>query len=269
MTIPSEIQKTINKSDSGFLIDVAKILETDGWIVEISPYYLDSMTGKSREIDLLATKTIDVLYGKRLGSVTYNLIIECKDVRNAEGTNKNNAVFWFKSAEAMLKEIDGYIQHNFSENRWNYTQMKNLHYSSSSEFAFLFESSDGGNGDGREGGTVFKAITQALHSLIFFRSEQFGRPSASGHNITHDLPVVVYRDESNSVYAVRDVDVRPVADNFFFAVKYSYPHPKKEVPISEFFLVEMVRYDRLQDFLHQVENDMKELKGYISWKADG
>ncbi len=268
MAIPEEITKTINKSDSGFLIEVAKFLESQDWGITISPYYLDSVSGKSREIDLLATKTIDVLFGKRLGSVTYNLIIECKDIRNPEGSLKNNAVFWFKESSSCKKQADDYIQRNFSVDPKHRNYMRNLHYLKPEKIAYLFESSDSSNGDNRETGTVFKAVSQALHSLIYFKSEGFGKSSGSGNNISHYLPVIIYRDPSGAVFGVCDEKTEPISDNFLFIVNYSYSHPKKEAPISEFFIVDMVRHELLQNFLEQVSVDMQNLVGYIDYTSD-
>jgi len=266
MTIPEEITKTINKSDSGFLIETANFLEAQGWTVTISPYYLDSFTGKSREIDLLATKTADVLYGKRIGSATYNLIIECKDIRNNDSIN-NNAVFWFKDSAKYEKELSDFVQRHFSDDPKNWYQLKNLHYFGNPDVAFLFESADSGSKD-RENSSVFKALTQALHSLIYFRADGYGKVHTTGHNVRHYLPVVIYRDASNAVYKVNGEQVEQVKDNFLLAMNYSYNHPKKETAVSEFFLVDVVRYDLLQGFLDKISNDLKNLKSYIQDKDD-
>ncbi len=266
MAIPEEITRTINKSDSGFLIETSSFLESQGWVVTISPYYLDSFTGKSREIDLLATKTVDVLYGRRIGSATYNLIIECKDIRNGDPMN-NNAVFWFKDSAKYEKELSDFVQRHFSDDPKNWDQLKNLHYFENPDTAFLFESADNGGKD-RENGSVFKALTQALHSLIYFRAEGYGSVNTTGYNVRHYLPVVVYRDISNAVYKVNDDRIEQIKENFLLAMNYSYSHPKKGTAISEFFLVDVVRHELLQAFLDKISSDLKNLQSYIQDKDD-
>ena len=60
---------------------VAQFLEGKGWNVDISSYYLDDITNKPREIDIVARKRISMserIFTPHEGDFDVFLFIECK-----------------------------------------------------------------------------------------------------------------------------------------------------------------------------------------------
>ena len=63
------VLKIIEKSGNGFNIEVANYLKSLNWEVCVGQYYSDPVTGKSREVDILAKKNFSVGdSGKKLNS---------------------------------------------------------------------------------------------------------------------------------------------------------------------------------------------------------
>ena len=77
-----EVKDIIEKSGNNFHCKVIKYLSKNGWVAKISPYYNDLISGKPREIDLIAEKffVINDNYGRRLGRISVRLFIECKSL---------------------------------------------------------------------------------------------------------------------------------------------------------------------------------------------
>lgn len=89
MAVHSEIAKLITTSGNNFHAKVARWFAENGWHIVVSPYYLDQMQNKAREIDLVAERLWPVtdMFDRRTGDVAVRLFIECKYV-------SSHSVFW-------------------------------------------------------------------------------------------------------------------------------------------------------------------------------
>lgn len=90
-----DLQKAIRASGNNLHLKVINLLEKN-WQVEVSPYYVDDITDKPREIDIIASRTIFLTgfpWKKTSGDFKVFLYIECKHF-------KNDIAFWvFKNKE--------------------------------------------------------------------------------------------------------------------------------------------------------------------------
>src|SRR5271170_5519484 len=51
-----KVESIINKSGHNLNFEIAKLLREKGWKVEVSQYYVDDLTDKPREIDIVASQ---------------------------------------------------------------------------------------------------------------------------------------------------------------------------------------------------------------------
>ena len=85
-----EARRIVQDSGNNFHARVLRFLQKEGWTVLISPYYSDSVSGKPREIDLVAEKRFPVIrdaFGRVNGDISVQLYMECKYI-------KQMTVFW-------------------------------------------------------------------------------------------------------------------------------------------------------------------------------
>jgi hypothetical protein len=82
MTVPEEVTQLVSGSGNNFHAKVARWMQSNSWHVSVSPYYLDQIQNKPREIDLVAEKMWPVMdmFGRPIGDVAVRLFIECKFV---------------------------------------------------------------------------------------------------------------------------------------------------------------------------------------------
>lgn len=104
MAVSEEVLQLVSGSGNNFHAKVARWMQSDGWHVSVSPYYLDQIQNKPPEIDLVAEKLWPVpdMFNRPIGDVAVRLFIECKFV-----PLNSYSVFWFtdKDMEAAEKLI--------------------------------------------------------------------------------------------------------------------------------------------------------------------
>jgi hypothetical protein len=250
MSIPAQVQQLIDSSGNNFHAKVAQWFVSNGWQLQISPYYMDQTQQKAREIDLVAEKSwpFQNMFGKPEGHVLVRLYIECKFV-------PSYAVFWF--AEKSMREAKELVYSTgvFPANN-SYTE--NHHYiARSARAAKLFTSSQT---KGQEADIFYKALNQILSAFVAFRS---GLPPPTslasrlrGKLVSLQLPVVVCSSFKN-VYAVdflgqSSTDL--VKENFQLEVQYA--HGETSQSKNEYFLIDVVSHDLLAEFVESVEQDV-------------
>ena len=92
----------VKKSGNNFHYEVYKYFKGMGWEVLVSPYYLDGVTDKPREIDLVVQKSRESRrLDNQLSMTTIRLFIECKYINDP-------TVFWFdrKDNDKTLRSLD-------------------------------------------------------------------------------------------------------------------------------------------------------------------
>lgn len=250
MSIPSQVRELIESSGNTFHAKVARWFGSDGWKTRISPYYMDQSQQKARELDLIVEKVwpIKQTFGEWAGEVAVRLFVECKFL-------PGYSVFWFadkdrSSVEKMLCSSGKFRQNN------TYTA-KHHYLSGGNRVAKLFASS---NARGQETEPFYKALNQSLNGLVSMRTQPPGVFSSNrgpgGVHIVLDFPVVVCSSFSQ-LYAADfagATDTALVRDNFQLEVQYAYVEPSGQSR-DELFLLDLVEYDLLPQFVKAVEED--------------
>jgi len=249
--------RIIEGSGNNFHCKVAKFFADADWRVQISPYYVDPSTDKTREIDLIAERlypTTDT-WGRIDGYIRLRLHVECKYI--AQGT-----VFWFgdqdvAAARSWVARRTPFKEDNVYINEHHY--LKGVKH-----VAKLFATErSGGN---VENEPIFKALNQTLNALLNSR----GFISERKHvkcKATVEYPVIVCSafDQFARTPINGDGSVSRIDDNFLLEVNYAYLTRETARPFSEYFLIDVVEYHRLPEFLSLLEN---EVSGFVEMLKD-
>jgi hypothetical protein len=245
-----EIAKSIVKnSGNNFHYNVVEALRKDKWVVEVSPFYNDHFSQKPREIDLIAEKWFKP-EGTNNAFVIVRFFIECKFILDP-------TVFWLdnrnkKRAEEVIRKSGNF--HDPS----NILVKEGHHYLSQTKIAKLFESNSKKTQDGE---LVYKAITQSLNSLIYYRKKK-----------PHDY------DEYASKYAVSVLDYPLIISNSFtnffgkdtttnseiiqliepFQLEVRYAYFDQMLPREETFYIDILSLEMIDIFIKNiVDNDVE------------
>jgi len=251
----------INRSGNNFHYQVVNFLRERGWSVLVSPYYTDNLTDKPREIDIIAEKVFDInawATNNWLGTLNVKLFIECKYI-------KNHNVFWFDSIDKQ-KAIKRIMSDTPLKDPRENTSIEKHHYISTEKVAKLFASEN----NNQESGEIFhKAINQNLNALIYYKNKgNLSIIPRSGQTVnvlqTISYPLVV----CNSFEKLSGVDVlsvnesEEIKDNFQMEVNYAYVNG--QTTFSEYFLLDIIDFRKLDDFLKMLEEkDIKTIKDVI------
>lgn len=254
-----KIQKIIDKSGNDLQFQVAEYLGGHKWEVSISPYYNDPATGKSREIDIVATRKwfIKDSFGRELGELLIRFFIECKHI-------KDPAVLWFRQknmTSAMELAKDNNILSDKPDDYLGRDQTPaQHHYVDNIQVAKV--AAKGGKRD-----DIFEAMNQCLNGLIFF---------GSSGNINSpyyiDYPIII-TDSFRNLHR-RDVNTghTPITDPFQLEVDYSYKQFRsdgKTIDIIKYFLIDIVSFDKLDSFLQDLEGrDIELLRKNLHWDLE-
>lgn len=250
MSLPEKIQHLVETSGNSFHAKVARWLQTDGWHIRVSPYYMDQSQNKAREIDLVAEKRwpIKDTFGRCSGDVVIRLFVECKFV-------PSHAVFWFtekdmSAAENLVCGLGGFRRDN------SYT--KEHHYiSSGARVAKLFASEAG---RGQDSEPFYKALNQVLNSQVSMSGQPPASPNlrshAGGKRLVVNYPVVV----CNSFEKLFSTDFyeegvpAPICQNFQLEVQYAYMD-RAGNHRDDYFLIDFVEYSRLSELAKLIARD--------------
>ncbi len=250
-----KIKEIIKNSGNDFHLNIADFLSSRGWTVVISPYYNDPATNKPREIDIIATREINVrenFYNKRDSSFILRLFIECKHLPNSN-------VLWFmpKNTESakelvidnnVLRRADDGLLTNFSVR-----PPKTHHYLDEEKVMKL--SAKTGNTD-----LLYEAMNSCLNALIFYKEHQHLNTA----NVI-DLPVIVVNSFENlhKRNSENQDGYEDVTRNFQMEVDYSFSD-KEGKPKTKYFLLDVVSGDKLEDFLRLLDEcDVEILKNNL------
>jgi hypothetical protein len=241
----------ITRSGNTFHYQVVNFLRERGWSVLVSPYYTDNLTDKPREIDIIAEKAFNISNywqnSRLLGTLNVKLFIECKYIRS-------HNVFWFDSIDKqnMIKRI---ISDTPLKDPRKNISIEKHHYMHAKNVAKLFASEN----INQENGEVFyKAINQNLNALIYYKNK--GKLSIipeSNQNVKIlqilNYPLII----CNSFEKLFGVDVSvgnepaEIGDNFQMEVNYAYVN--RQTNFSEYFLLDVVNFEKLDNFLNMLE----------------
>jgi hypothetical protein len=265
-------RELIKKSGHNLHLEVAKILESKGWQVELSPYYYDEVIERPREIDIVASKekSHGVVGSGETKRYKIFLFIECKYL------NKEvvfwEVVFWIakpnfeKIRRAILKIPKGV---NFSEDLKiaPLEKLKGIfsfhRYFKAPFIAKLYATNEKDRKDPRED-PIFSSFTNAIHSLISFRDES----DISEAGIYY--PVVVYEPgervrillpgETENYKKLTEIgqDILLLEVNYLYkCFTGNYPDfSRRSYTIQrQLFFVDFVEKNNLNRFLDELEDE--------------
>jgi len=254
-----EFQELIEKSGHNLHLEVAELLRSTGWEVEISPYYYDEIANKPREIDIIAKKLIKVRDNPDIPSepdidrYKINLFIECKYL-------DGEIVFW--SDETSSDKIKEAINNSILELNINSDDFReNHHYLKHSwrKITKLFETKQKEKGSNQD--IIFSAFTQAIKALICFRDQK--------REIGIYYPMVVYETKGKNALFSKEKPVGyDLIDNFLLEINYTHKKLTEPILKTETFLVDFINKDDLDLFLrNDLQEEIREINEILRFKS--
>ncbi len=258
MNIPKEVESIINQSGNNFHCRVLNEFRSKGWETLVSPYYMDAVNNKPREIDLLVEKAykfsdhmLDIY-----GTLNVKLFIECKYI-------KQGVVFWFdkKDIEATkhwLLQHTSFRENNVFINEHSYLMKNEM-------VAKLYKSNNKPN---LEYDPIYKALNQCLHSIVYMRTKRSIIRSTNKRfdNLLEllSLPVIVFNDFDDFYRIDMNDQATPqkISDNFQLEVNYAYIDTSGNSR-NKYFLIDVIDFNRLDSYLETIDSDIEALKKVI------
>lgn len=246
-----DLIESIEKSGHNLHMQVTDILERNGWSVDISPYYVDDIRDKPREIDIIATKTFSPLtpevHPPRDDSFKIKLFIECK--------------YFTKEIAARVKPLEnpmGFLQTPGFNKDEIIGYLKTIHrYPEEKIIAKLFDA----HKDVQTG--VFDSLTTPIKSMIFHIDHRTERRRFLAY------PITVF-DGFNGIHILDkiDFDIKNIKNvQYLLAqVNYSYKNPIENKINTVNGLVEFVHKDVFENLLGKIRRDGEKIKDRIEKK---
>jgi hypothetical protein len=251
MSIPDEIQAIVDESGNTFHCKVTNFLKEKGWHTLVSPYYMDGATNKPREIDLIAEKqwSRERDFGRKSGAVIIKLFIECKYIPQP-------TVFWFSDKD-VERATEWVISNTPLKSKDNIYTQKHHYLAFSRRVAKLFASK---NVRGAENEVIYRALNQSLNAMVYLRGKETIIPDIQSGRIPQlasvEVPVILCNNFANFYRVEMDDQTtpQPIEENFQLEVNYAYRDSQGN-HISEYFLLDIVNFDKFDDYLKVLESD--------------
>ena len=253
-----EAQGILERSGNAFHFRVANYLKQKGWENRISPYYLDNISNKPREIDLIVEKSWhnhDDFNINVCGTINIKLFIECKYLAN------KTTVFWFapKDNQAAIK-----LALRTGHLRPQHEALCDYHYTSGHKsVAILFETTGGGSNN-QERDPFYKALNQSLHAMTALRYEgSIIRPKTRQEKLARIVinpqqPVIICNSFKNlfKVELTSPSNLESITDSYF-QLEVNYFHIKADGRrVSEYFLIDVVDFSKVDDYLAVLDKNI-------------
>ena len=247
-----DIKKIIEMSGNSFHCEVVKYLKSKGWHSLISPYYLDSMSNKPREIDLVSEKAYPRIkefpFGGQSGTINIKLFIECKYI-------PKEIVFWFDKKD--IESTKKWVVSNTPLKENNMFTNQHHYIKSNAKVAKMFGSSTKPK---YENEVIYKALNQCLHAIVYNKLKGSIVPINDGYhqNILGKMMIpVIVCNSFDHFYKVEIEDqnnIEKIDDNFQLEVNYAYLD-KNGNHKNTFFLIDVVDYSKFDKFLSSIDGD--------------
>ncbi|OGY42364.1 MAG: hypothetical protein A2Y82_04355 [Candidatus Buchananbacteria bacterium RBG_13_36_9] len=249
-----DIKEIFKNSGNNFHYKVVSFLREKGWNTTVSPYYNDNFTDKPREIDIIAEKNFPVqdVLNRYILSINIRFFIECKYINE-------DAIFWFDNCD-NIKARQKVISETSIDNPENWS--KRHRYLDAQKVAKLFESSNDRN---IENQTLYKALTQSLNSLVYYKELHSIIPPYQLNWKTLNYPIILC--SSFDKFYNYDIDIKNelenIKENFLLEINYAYIDKSRENQ-QEYFLIDIVAFDNFENFINEVESkDLAFVKEYL------
>lgn len=248
-----EAKKIAERSGNNFHCKVLRHLMTRGWTTLISPYYVDGVTNRPREIDIIAEKSFEFSGNRFAGQKEFianiRLFIECKYVKT------KSTIFWFDKRDIQKAERLVYRRMYGKEGNM-YTRYH--HYLESNVHVAKLFNTDSSN-DGGDGDPVFKALNQCINGMI---NARHGHLINKTPQFTFVFPVIVW-NSFETFYRKNvedDSDPEHQDGNFLLEVNYAYYDQRRERSNNEYFLIDMVDFNQFDDYLKMLASNLENYK---------
>jgi hypothetical protein len=256
-----EVQELFTKSGNSFHSRVVKLLRDEKWTVLVSPYYSDNFTDKPREIDIISERPFDVEKFGWMGTANASLFIECKYINT-------KTIFWF-DVKDKIRAIERIMKDTGLEHPNQNTNIKAHHYFSDLPVAKLFTSAKGSE----DNDIIGKAINQNLNALVYYRNHASIIPPERGKavNVLKKVPYpMIVVNSFQNFYRVNmadpDGEIEQITEPFHLEVNYAYIDKEKNSR-NEFFLIDVVSYDKLSEHLSMIEKtDVAIISQHCAWE---
>jgi hypothetical protein len=250
MSESDEVKSIIDGSGNSFHCRVTNYLQEKGWTTLVSPYYMDSSSNKPREIDLIAEKAWKYhnQWTSTYGTVNIKLFIECKYIPQ---TN----VFWFSEKDTLSTK--NWVNKNTPLRDNNMFTQQHHYLSSDHKVAKLFASKNKPN---VENEVIYKALNQSLNAMVYLRHKASIIPDIPNRKndilATVELPVILCNsfEKFHRVEMEDSSSPEVIKDNFLLEVNYAYVDQNKNNR-NDYFLIDVVSFEKFDDFLNQIESD--------------
>lgn len=254
MNTEEKIQKIINENGNELHVRIASFLRKNGWEVIISSYFSDFLTGKAREIDIVAVKKYRIGRNPRYTGedcFSIRLFIECKYVPDV-------ILLWFDEKDTLLAKslamdnsvMCGQDDSNLEDS--SSSPRKIHHYLASRDVLKLW-------GKNTNTDVLYDGMNGVLNALIFSTEHQM-----SEHSSVVDFPIILVDSFKNLVR--RDYDVqsgyREINEAFQMEINYSFPNRDGKYR-SKYFLIDVVSEGGLSAFLQSMEDNEHCLFKYV------
>jgi hypothetical protein len=253
MVTPSDLddaKRIVEESGNAFHAKVLRLLRSTGWAVRISPYYSDGVSGKPREVDLIAEKTFATVTdysGRPKGAIKVRLFIECKYIRHP-------TVFWMHDQDEQAT-FDLLQRTTPLKSTNTYTLRHHYLAHEPRRVAKLFASQNARDAEQEQ---IFKALNQSLNATIALRYTNVFPPSDWRVVLVVNYSVIVCSgfDRVFAVDLEKDATPTKAADTFLLEVNYAYLDADRQ-SVAEYFLIDVVAFDSLHDFASKtIETDI-------------
>lgn len=226
-----QVKKIIEGSGNNLHFEVVEILERNNWEVEISPYYVDDLSGKPREVDIIARREIGLddfttptaHQTMKLPVFWAILCIECKHL-------KDPVVFWMHKNSKYKNALASY---NLDLEELLRNAEEEFHYKSfGSKVAKLYDTTKD------QENNIFNAITQPIKSLLWYQQQ------TSLKGIYY--PIFIY-DGQDKLH-IKDGDAR---EDIIIHLNYVYKMFPMARSKSKDFYVDILHKTMFEDFLNK------------------
>jgi hypothetical protein len=252
------IADLVIRSGNNFHARVARAFRDRKWKVVVSPYYLDQVQGKAREIDLIAEATWRGAHsvGETPCDVTVRLFVECKCL-------PTTTVFWM--AEKDHYKAKRLVCSGGAFGPDNHFTLEHHYLLHGQKVAKLFATSASKESEQEP---IYRALNQVLSSMVAMRKSAVHASSSMDANrrrVVIQFPVVVCNTFANLHSVDFEVESHPVAvrSNFQLEVDYAFAD-KAGDSRNEYFLLDFVELDQLDGFLTAIERDVEIVREYGS-----
>jgi hypothetical protein len=262
---------TVDENGNDFHYYIADYLEANDWDVDCSPYYVDLVKQKPREIDIIAEKKwpVEERLGRNRAFLVIRLFIECKWVPSSSSVYLN----FLKKNERLAIELatDNDVFQNDANTLHRYlintVPPKTHHYMQVDEVARNW-ACKGSNKD-----FFYDAWEQALNAFLYFKhyapNRDLGSPVAENTYVVDYQVVIVNSFEK---FFKRDWTTKTswsVKDNLILSIDYSYPifySNEKRPHIRKDFFIDVTCSTTLKAFLDNLEgNDIAMMREQIQY----